>query len=427
MTRAALTRREALAGAATLGFTFELLATHAVADSERALATRKLVVIICRGGLDGLSLSPPVGDPDYVGLRGPIAIAPFGAPGGALRLDDTFGLHPSLAGVHALAEKGEARIAPAIATPDRERSHFEAQDVLESGAGAVYASSSGWLNRALAAMGPPGKVKAISVGPTSPLILRGPIEAASWSPGGRSQTDHRLPAILQDLYAHDPLLGPALAEGLATEAMAKTAVADAAMTDPAAPPAHGDMQSPAPEMNGRRPPPQGVSQARRIGATLAGFMVQPDGVQVAAVSIDNFDTHANQGASEGQLSTRLAYVDAFLDGLRAGLGPSWRDTVMVMATEFGRTARVNGTNGTDHGTGSTALVLGGALKKGGIIGDWPTLRQASLFENRDTYPTLDMRGLFKGVLRDHLGIERAALDRAVFPGSASAAPVANLV
>ena len=201
MNLVALTRREALAGAATLGFTVQLLATPAVADSQRALAARKLVVIICRGGLDGLSLSPPVGDPDYAGLRGSIAIAPFGAPGGALWLDETFGLHPALVGVHALAEKGEARIAPAIATPDRERSHFEAQDVLESGAGAVYASSSGWLNRALGAMGPPGKVKAISVGPTSPLIMRGPIEAASWAPGGRSQTDRRLSAILQELYA----------------------------------------------------------------------------------------------------------------------------------------------------------------------------------------------------------------------------------
>jgi uncharacterized protein (DUF1501 family) len=172
---------------------------------------------------------------------------------------------------------------------------------------------------------------------------------------------------------------------------------------------------------------QGLDQARKIGATLAGFMVQPGGVQVAAVSIDNFDTHANQGAADGQLATRLAYVDAFLDGLHAGLGPSWNDSVVVMATEFGRTARVNGTRGTDHGTASTALVLGGALKPGGIIGDWPTLQQIRLYENRDTYPTLDMRGLFKGVLRDHMGVDRAALDARVFPDSQAAAAVAGLV
>ena len=120
-------------------------------------------------------------------------------------------------------------------------------------------------------------------------------------------------------------------------------------------------------------------------------------------------------------------MDAFLDGLAGGMGPHWRDTVVVMATEFGRTAHFNGTGGTDHGTASTALLLGGALRSGGIIGDWPTLRQARLFENRDTAPTLDMRGLFKGVLRDHLGIDRAALDRTVFPDSAAAPPVEGLI
>jgi uncharacterized protein (DUF1501 family) len=423
MTQAFFTRRQALVGAAGLGVTVELLATNTFADT--LAAKHKFIAIVCRGGLDGLSLSPPVGDPDYAALRGPIAIAPFGAPNGALRLDDTFGLHPSLPKVHALALAGQARIAPAIATPDRERSHFEAQDVLESGAGHVYATTSGWLNRAVEAMGP--QVKAMSVGPTAPLILRGKIEAASWSPGGMAERDHRLPGILQDLYARDPLLGPALAEGLATQVMAKTAMADAAQTSAAM------AQTPAPSMQTgmntpyQPPRPGGLDQARKIGATLAGFMVQPGGVQVAAVSIDNFDTHANQGAGEGVLATRLAYVDAFLDGLHTGLGPAWKDSVVVMATEFGRTARVNGTKGTDHGTASTAVVLGGALKPGGIVGDWPTLQQARLFENRDTNPTLDMRGLFKGLLRDHMGVSRAALDTAVFPDSASVAPVTGLV
>jgi uncharacterized protein (DUF1501 family) len=143
--------------------------------------------------------------------------------------------------------------------------------------------------------------------------------------------------------------------------------------------------------------------------------------------MDGFDTHANQGAAQGQLAGRLAYVDAFIDGLSTGLGSSWRDTVVIMATEFGRTARVNGTKGTDHGTASTALVLGGGLKSGGVIGDWPTLASNRLFENRDTAPTLDMRGLFKGVLRDHMGVERAALDNQVFPGSANIAPVTGVV
>jgi uncharacterized protein (DUF1501 family) len=287
--------------------------------------------------------------------------------------------------------------------------------------------SSGWLNRAVASLGP--GVKAISVGPTAPLILRGTVEAASWSPGGAAQSDRRLPGILQDLYAHDPLLGPALATGLATESMARTARADAAATDAAMEGSGSGMEAPA--MGGERAARplirQGLAQARTLGATLAGFMIQPGGESVAAVSIDNFDTHANQGAGTGQLADRLAYVDAFLDGLAAGMGPAWPRTVVALATEFGRTARINGTKGTDHGTASTALVLGGALRPGGIIGDWPTLQEARLFQNRDTAPTLDMRGLFKGLLRDHLGVDRAALDRSVFPGSAAVRPLEGLV
>jgi uncharacterized protein (DUF1501 family) len=431
---AAPSRRQALAGA--LGFTLslEFLGRKAFAAADGAMATRKLIVFICRGGMDGLSVSPPVGDPDYAALRGAIALPGFGQPGGALKLDDTFGLHPSLAAVHALALKGEARIAPAVATPDRERSHFEAQDVLENGATAAYGTDSGWLNRSLQAMGP-GKVKAISVGATAPLILRGPVEAASWSPGPGAGKDPRLPGILADLYAHDPMLGPALAAGLSTEAMAKVASADAkaALAQPGAMSAAPDMAAPAADMAATPAPGanavlrQGLPIARQIGATLAGFMIQPGGPQVAAVSIDGFDTHANQGSSQGQLATRLAYLDASLDGLAQGLGPAWKDTVVVVATEFGRTAHVNGTGGTDHGTASTALLLGGALKKGGIVGDWPTLAQAKLFENRDTAPTLDMRGLFKGLLTEHLALDRRALDTTVFPDSAGVAPATGIV
>jgi len=421
MTEFTLSRRQMFARSLALGITLEFAGTQVFADP--LAAKRKLVVIICRGGQDGLSVSPPVGDGAYAGLRGPIAIPGFGQAGGALKLDETFGLHPALSASYALAQKGEARIAPAIATPDRERSHFEAQDVLENGGTVAYGATSGWLNRALGVMGPRSGVKAISVAATAPLILRGPVETASWSPGGGAEPDHRLPGILQDLYAHDPVLGPALATGLATQGMAKAASAMVNSEMVAETPA-ADMMNPAATPAGA--PRQGTAEARKLGLTLAAFMTAPDGKQVAAVSVENFDTHANQGSSQGQLATRLAYLDAFIDGLHTGLGPAWADTVVVTATEFGRTARVNGTRGTDHGTASTALVLGGALRRGGIIGDWPTLKTASLFENRDTAPTLDMRGLFKGVLRDHLGVDRAALDTVVFPGSATIAPVANI-
>jgi uncharacterized protein (DUF1501 family) len=401
-----LSRRAMLAAAAGAGASISFLGHAAYAAGEGDLARRKVVVVICRGGMDGLSVSPPIGDPDYAALRGAIAI-PASA---ALKLDDTFALHPSLVSVHRLALAGQARIAPAIASPDRARSHFEAQDVLESGAGKVYGVSSGFLNRTLASLGPQRKVTGLSVGATAPLILRGKAPAGSWSPGAEANDLPRLPGLLTDLYAGDPLLSQALAQGLQTEAMAATAGADRGQMGGT--PAYGR---------------GALANARKLGTTLAGFMTQPGGPQIAAISIDGFDTHANQGAAQGQLAQRLAGLDAVLDGLSSGLGAEWSNTVVVCATEFGRTARVNGTGGTDHGTGSTALVLGGALKKGGIIGDWPTLKQQALFENRDTAPSLDMRGLFKGVLADHMGVDRRALDADIFPDSAGAAPVSGLV
>ena len=429
----ALSRRRALATALGFGLTIEFLGHKAFADAS-GQGRRKLVVFICRGGMDGLSVSPPVGDPNYASMRGAIAIPGFGQPGGALKLDDTFGLHPALGSVHKLALKGQARIIPAVATPDRARSHFEAQDVLENGGVAAYGNMTGWLNRSLQAMGP-GQVKAISVGATAPLILRGGVEAASWSPGTGNERDPRLPGILQDLYANDPQLSRALASGLTTQSMAKVATADAtaALGSPD-PMAAGDPTmaagAPAPAASGGGAGAygrQGLPAARQLGATLGGFMIQPDGPQVAAVSLDGFDTHANQGSSQGQLAIRLAYLDAALDGLATGLGPAWNDTAVIVVTEFGRTARVNGTGGTDHGTASTALVLGGALKKGGIVGDWPTLGQGKLFEDRDTAPTLDMRGVFKGLLADHMGVDRRALDTTVFPDSAGVAPTPGIV
>lgn len=368
--------------------------------AEAAVPTgRKLVVILCRGGMDGLSTAPPVGDPDYHALRGALALGD-----GALKLDGTFALNPALAAVHRLALAGQARIAPAVATPDRARSHFEAQDVLETGAPGVYAADSGWLNRAVQAL---GRVEGLSVGPTAPLILRGPASVGSWSPGRGVDTQARLPTLLQDLYRDDPLLGPALARGLATEALARdSGVASDAMA------------------GGMRPgAAQGRDAARAMGEALAGFLRAPGGPQLAAVSVDGFDTHANQAAV---LTVRLAALDALVDGLHTGLGPVWKDTVVLAVTEFGRTARGNGTGGTDHGTASTALVLGGALKPGGIIGDWPTLRRQALFEDRDVYPALDLRALEKGLLAEHMGVDRRALDTLVFPDSAAVGPLTGL-
>ncbi len=414
-------RRGLLATAAGFGLTVQFLGAPALA-ADADIARRKVVVIVCRGGMDGLSVAPPIGDPDYKALRGSLVISD------ALPLDGTFGLHPQLTTTHALAKAGEARIVPAIATPDRARSHFEAQDVLESGAAGVYAASSGWLNRAVEALQAHRKTDAISIGPTAPLILRGKVQTASWSPGKTVDAEARLPTLLADLYRNDPLLGPALARGLATETMAKDVTAMTAQpvsmtSGPAAAPAMaGATMEQAQAV--RAAAQQGRAASRTLGTSLAGFMREPGGPTVAAISLDGFDSHANQA---GLIAGRLASLDAVIEGLHEGLGPEWKNTMVLVATEFGRTARVNGTAGTDHGTASTALVLGGALKAGGIVGDWPTLKQNALFENRDVAPTLDMRGLFKGVLAEHMAMDHAVLEKTVFPDSAAARPVAGLV
>jgi uncharacterized protein (DUF1501 family) len=384
-------RRALLGGIAGFSMLFAGRAAFALG------AERKLIVIIARGGLDGLSVSPPYGDANYANLRGPLTIPSPGANGGALKLDETFGLHPSLKSIYEMTQAGEARIAPAVAIPDRIRSHFEAQDMLENGTAKVYATSTGWLNRALSEMG--GR-RALSVGAQAPLVIRGPFEATSWSPGPELPQGDRVAALLMDLYKDDPLLAPALAQGLSAEAMAKEATGGEKVKA-------GDVKA--------------------LGATVAKFMLEPQGPDVVALSLDGFDTHAGQGASTGQLANRLTYVDQLFAGLKEGLGPTWKNTAVVMATEFGRTARVNGTLGTDHGTASTVILAGGALKPGGIVGDWPTLAQGRLFENRDLAPTLEVRSIFKGLLRDHMGVERAKLDTVIFPDSAGAPASVGLV
>ena len=396
----ALSRRGLIVSALAsgVGATFLGVAGGAAAQD---FAKKKLVVIIQRGACDGLSLAPPVGDPDYRGLRGDIAIATEKV----LKIDSTFGLHPKLVATYGMMQKGEARIAPAVAIPQRIRSHFEAQDLLETGGPQLYSVTTGWLNRTLQAAQPTRKIEALSIGAQEPLILRGPVQAESWSPGGSiNVATNRVAAALTDLYASDPLLSSALATGLQTETEISF-------------------------LNGGKAPTGGDVKA--FANTAAKFLTAPGGPSIAVLSLDGFDTHARQGNENGQLAGRLQVVDQVIDGLRVGMGPEWKNTVVVMATEFGRTAHVNGTGGTDHGTASCMVLAGGALKSNGgmsgIIGDWPTLQQAKLFENRDLAPTLDVRSVFKGVLMEHMGVDQRALDTVVFPNSAIAQPVRGLI
>jgi uncharacterized protein (DUF1501 family) len=402
-----LSRRRLLAAGTGLGLGLQMWGARALATPAR----RKFVLVILRGAADGLSITPPVGDRAYVALRRELAITEA-----ALPLDGDFGLHPELKTVHRLIGAGQGRFAPAVAMPAAGRSHFEAQDRLEAAAGDDV--SSGWLNRAMSDLGSGAPLEGLSVGPVAPLVLRGPVATSSWSPGRAVETAARLPLLVQDLYADDPLLGPALARGLKTEILAQANLARLAADLPDAAEAPNSAKLSRTLLGDSR------EAATRLGDAVAGFMREESGADVVAISLDGFDTHANQS---GALSRRLAYLDALLGGLQGGLGQAWGETVVLVVTEFGRTARVNGTGGTDHGTASTALLLGGALTSGGIIGDWPTLQESRLFENRDLASTTDLRSLFKGVLADHMGVDRRALDTTIFPDSAKAPPILGLV
>ena len=385
----------------------------------------RFVFVLLRGALDGLSAVPPVGDPEYASLRGQIALAKSGE-GAALPLEGPFGLHPALKFLHESYAAKELAVLHAIATPYRERSHFDAQNVLESGDMKPHGSTSGWINRALTAL-PANKMReaGVALGANVPLAMRGPAEVASWSPTKIAALDDATLARITDLYAHDPLLSQRLADALESDAIASEAQAaaeaeasDAAMAMAAKPGAvEGDVRERR-NFNARY-----VETAR----AAAGFLKRDDGPRVAMFDTTGWDTHANEGGAQGQLALRLRGLDAALAALKESLGPAWRHTVVLVATEFGRTAAINGTRGTDHGTGAAAFLLGGAVTGGRVHADWPGLARSSLLDHRDLRPTRDLRTVMKGVLRDHLRVPAPALDTRVFPDSASARPMDDLI
>ena len=364
----------------------------------------RLIVVILRGALDGLATVAPVGDPDYAGLHGAIALTPDG-PHAAVMLDSFFALHPSMPEFARMYRDKHAAIIHAVATPYRDRSHFDGQDVLESGFAGPGRVQSGWLNRALETL-PRGErvMSALAVGPTTPLVLRGAAPTVGWSPVALPQADDDTAMRLVELYRHrDAALASALSQGLQLDKAAQ-----------------GDEMKPKPGANG----PAAMRQVARGAAKL---MSADDGPRIAALAFDGWDTHANEGGPVGRLAQLLSGLDGALAEFEGGLGERWRDTVVVIATEFGRTARINGTAGTDHGTGTIALLAGGAVKGGRVISDWPSLKPASLYDGRDLKPTTDLRAVVKGVLTDHLGISERLLAETVFPDSAASKPMRGLV
>jgi len=435
----ALDRRQFLAcGALATG---GALMTSRLAFAGAGLSSR-FVFIILRGALDGLTAMPPHGDADYARLRGELAIGAPGSANGALELDNLFGLHPRLEFMHEAFLARELVAFHAVASPYRERSHFDGQDVLENGYARPHATQTGWLNRALGAVGSGRKELAVALGQNVPLVMRGPSPVASWSPSRLAALDEDTLDRVADLYASDPVLSRRLADALSANAIAAAAQEEDTAQEQAAAGSAPDMAADAsPEMPAegaasgqsqllaKRESARGRAGARYVEVVraAAGFLRREDGPQIAVFDATGWDTHANEGAAQGQLALRLAALDAGLRTLKEQLGPVWKDTAVLVATEFGRTAATNGTRGTDHGTGAAAFLLGGAIQGGRVVCDWPGLSQRALYQERDLKPTLDLRAVMKGVLSEHLQVPGNALESNVFPDSREARALAGLI
>jgi uncharacterized protein (DUF1501 family) len=401
------------------------LLTSRVAFARTAERKSRFVLIIMRGALDGLATVAPYGDRDYAQLRGEFALRAPGEAGGALPLNGFFGLHPSLGFLQQCYAARELTVFHALASPYRERSHFDGQDVLENGSPRAHALQSGWLNRALArSPGPAQREAGVALGQNVPLVMRGPAEVTSWSASKLGALDEDTLARITDLYAGDTLLSVRLADALAADAIASGdgAGSGAAMTPDTA--ARAMSASGAPPA---RPAQANGARYAEVVRAAAGFLRQEAGPKVAMFDTTGWDTHANEGAAEGQLAGRLAALDQGLATLKHELGPVWSDTAVLLVTEFGRTAAINGTRGTDHGTATAALLVGGAVAGGRVIADWPGLSARALYQGRDLAPTLDLRSVLKGLLQEHLLVPPRELERTVFPDSTAAPPLRGLL
>lgn len=378
---------------AALGSALAAAAAPRIAFAE-GQTDKRLVIILLRGAMDGLSAAPAFGDPDYERARNGIATPrPGGGEGAALDLNGFFGLSPALKGMHARYAKGELVLFHAIASPYRDRSHFDGQNLIENGSDKPYGLADGWANRALAGL--PEALKrgrsdlGVALAPSMPLMMRGPSKVTSWSPSILPAPSADLVARIKAMYeAGDPKLSAALTAAANANAAAGSGEKGDAFV--------------------------------ALMTAAAKFMKEPEGPCLAMVESTGWDTHANQLGAFGVLPRNLAELDRGVDALANGLGDKWRDTAVVIVTEFGRTVAMNGTRGTDHGTAGAAFLVGGAVKGGRVIADWPGLKPGALYEGRDLKPTEDLRSVMKAALGDHLGIERGHIERVVFPDSGAA-------
>lgn len=380
-----LDRRLFLGGA---GAGAMLLALPNLAIAQAA-TDRRFVFIIQRGAADGLGTLAPTGDPAFAGVRG--AFAEDFANGS--RAGEFFTLHPNLAEIARLYGSREALFMHAVASPYRDRSHFEAQNVLETGGNVAYTLRDGWMNRLLGLL-PAAEARAIAISATVPVVLRGSREVGSYAPSALPDASEDLLARVGNLYAADPALHATWAQAVQTRAMA------------------GDMSA------------GGGQNAAATGALAARLLTGAEGARLAVIECGGWDTHANQ---RGRLGFQLRGLDAMVAALKTGLGDAWRETLVIVATEFGRTVAPNGTGGTDHGTGTMAMLLGGAVAGGRVLGDWPGLATSSLYEGRDLRPTTDLDALIAAAVAEHYRLDRSRAARALFPNIAAVPRLEGLI
>lgn len=345
---------------------------------------RRFVFIIQRGAADGLNTLIPYAEPAYARLRGALAVD----ASDAFKLDGSFALHPSLAKLRELHGAGEATFFHAVASPYRDRSHFDGQNVLETGGTAPYQIKDGWLNRLVGLLprSAGGGRGAIAFSPAVPMALRGALDVTTYAPSALPQADDDLMLRVQRLYAGDPQLHALWTAALDARGMAGDTRDAQRAQDPAA-----------------------------TGRMAAGFLSRADGPRIAMIETNGWDTHSGQS---GRLSAQLKALDGLIGGLQEGMGKAWAHTVVLVATEFGRTVAANGTGGTDHGTGACAMLVGGAVQGGRIVADWPGLAPADLRDGRDLKPTLALNTLVATVCAECFGVEPERAARVLFPGSA---------
>ena len=356
---------------------------------------------------------PPHGDKDYASVRGQLAL-PTSGTGAVHDLDGFFGLHPSFANLKTLYDNKQLVVFHNICSPYRDRSHFEGQNVLESGGIQPHLLQDGWLNRALQPMGITSGDRALAIAQTPPLMLSGKVQTGSWMPAVMPAPDELFLNQVRALYANDTVLKNSLSNALALQAASRSA-----MDDPAAMASGSD---------GQKRPGGAYGNLTSLFQGAGKLLAAADGPRVATLEASGWDTHVAEGAADGQLARRLQMLDAAVDAMRTTMGTDvWNKTVVVMATEFGRTVHPNGSGGTDHGTGGAAFLFGGAVAGGQVKAEWVGLSPNVLQDGRDQPARTDLRALFKGVLADHMNVPNGALENTVFPDSSSAAPIKGLI